>query len=96
MSKCPNLKELYPSMNKSPTKSILRKPLKNVINSEEEIFISDLSLKNDEKTGKIKKRDCKIMFNDEINVIYITSLKKYNETGFYSGQDDGNCSCFIF
>lgn len=75
-------------------KSILKTPSKSDFKIEE-LFISDLSIKNDEQTGKIKKVQSKITFKEDIKVTYIASFKKYNETGEYS-SDDGNCTCKIF
>ena len=88
--------EMYPGMKKKPSKSILKKSSTIEFNSQE-FVISDVSLKEDELNGRLKKKECrpKLVFKEDITISYVASYKRYNGTGEYV-SDDGNCSCMIF
>jgi len=88
--------ELYPGMGKPPLKSILKKVSSNNL-KDEELFISKVSLKNDEKAGKLQKSHASsITFKEEPKISFVTSYKQYNETGEFSSDSEGNCNCVIY
>ena len=83
-------------MRKTPSHSILKKSQNKEKKIQiEEIFISDVSLKDDEKNGRLNK-EVKITFNEDVKVSIVPSFKKYNETGDFSTDCEGNCNCMIF